>query len=419
MPLTIPVAHDFRCEWCWVGLSQARKLQEEFGVTIDWRGFEIYPESMPIPEKYFHPSTVPTKPGRFEMLLWAEQMRMPIVERNRLVRTRRAHLAVEYARKEGKADALVGAIYHAYWEEGMDIGELEVLAEIGRTIVADPDAMIRAILAEQGGERIVRFDEEAAEYGVTHAPAFFIGDQRVVEEPYQVLRKAVVEELAKGETGAYAFLQLPKSPADRPYLIVDMVSTIDGKIVSGDRNDSVQDLGSKVDHVLMKRIGTQVDAVIIGAHTLRATSPKWNPSALKRFVVSRSGNLPAESAFLQNGEPVVVTSQGSDFDVPPGVRLMRFGEDSVDLSALLAEMKRDGIERVLVLGGSNLNGQLIGQGLMDEIFLTLAPKVKLGRDLPTMAEGDPFERGHLQEFALEEHHVIGDEVFLRYRRKEN
>ena len=77
MPLTIPVAHDFICPWCWVGLHQARRLQEELGVDIEWRGYELYPEDLEWPD---YPSPTqppinkPSVPSRLDLLLAAEGM---------------------------------------------------------------------------------------------------------------------------------------------------------------------------------------------------------------------------------------------------------------------------------------------------------------------------------------------------------
>ena len=54
---------------------------------------------------------------------------------------------------------------------------------------------------------------------------------------------------------------------------------------------------------------------------------------------------------------------------------------------------------------------------MDELFLTMAPKVKLGRELPTYAGGDPLPKSNLQNYDLIEHHAVESEIFLRYRRR--
>ena len=214
----------------------------------------------------------------------------------------------------------------------------------------------------------------------------------------------------------YTLPSFPPAPADRPYAYIDMVATIDGKIVSGTREESVVDLGSKLDHTLMKRIEAASDAVLVGAGTLRASAPTWNPAPEKRFVISGSGDLPEDHAFFQRSS-FVVTTEDSKIKAPRNAKLLRFGNEHVDLKALTRAIREMGVERLFVLGGSETNAQLIRADLIDELFLTVAPKVKLGRDLPTYAGGEALPREQIQNFRLIEHHVAGDEVFLRYRRE--
>ena len=58
---TITLFHDFLCPWCWIGLFQAKKLTEAFGVTFDWRGAELFPPAM---ERYSPPPAPATRPQR-------------------------------------------------------------------------------------------------------------------------------------------------------------------------------------------------------------------------------------------------------------------------------------------------------------------------------------------------------------------
>jgi 2,5-diamino-6-(ribosylamino)-4(3H)-pyrimidinone 5'-phosphate reductase len=215
----------------------------------------------------------------------------------------------------------------------------------------------------------------------------------------------------------YEDLEFPTAPPERPYCFVNMVSTIDGKIVTGGRDESVVDLGSKLDHELMRRIGSHAQAVMLGAQTLRATPMNWSPAAPMRLVVTSSGRVPSEHRFLSGGEGFLVMPLAGT--APEGVKTIRTGETRVDLQDLMSRLRVMGIDRLLVLGGSDLNAQMFRLGLIDEIFLTLAPKIKLGRDVPTIADGEPLAREEMQNFRLLEHHSEADEVFLRYRRKEH
>lgn len=223
----------------------------------------------------------------------------------------------------------------------------------------------------------------------------------------------------------YEDLRFPAAPEERPYVFTNMVMTLDGKTVSGSREEAVMDLGSPADHAAMRQIQDAADGVMIGAGTLRATKGIWFPAHLVRVVVTRSGRVPLESRFFTDvpGKAIVAGGQASDPErqaesLSHGVDHFAAGEGGLDMRALLWYLRaKRGVERLLVEGGSELNGELFGLGVVDELFLTLAPKVKLGRETPTYAGGEPLPRGHLQSFELLSEQRVGDELFLRYRKR--
>lgn len=219
-----------------------------------------------------------------------------------------------------------------------------------------------------------------------------------------VLRQALWAHAGSRQIGdLYADLTLGPAQGYRPYVAINMAATIDGKIVTGERSEAVMDLGSEVDHEAMRRIESVADAVMIGAGTLRATKGLWYPVRLRRYVATVSGDLPREGRFFT--------------DAPDRAHVITPTEGDVDWPAVLAEMRRvHGVERLLVEGGSELNASLLAADLVDELFLTVTPKVKLGRDVPTLAGGAALPREGVMGFQLVSERRIGDEVFLRYRR---
>lgn len=420
--MRIPVAHDFTCGWCWIGLFQAKRLRRDFGAEIDWVPYELYPEPSPFPsggtpEPPKHPDK-PKTPSRFQLAMAAEGLDPLGAERPWPIRTHLCHQAVEFSKPLGVADQMVERIYNAYWKHGLPIDRPEVLAFLSKGLIGDEAALLRALEEGTDREKLVPFDEAAIASGVHNVPTFWIGDDRYAEQPYSVLAKAM-RALGLGEDdpthGVYASLDFPAAPEDRPTLCINMVATIDGKIITGGRDEHVMDLGSKVDHLLMRRIEDAVDAVVIGAGNLRATPKLWYDRRLLRFVVSRTGRIDSSLRFFTDApeRAFIVAPEG----VPTSAPTLAFGSGAVDLAAFLATLRREfGITRLLVEGGSELNAAFLRLGIVDELFLTVAPKIKLGRDVPTYAGGEPLLRAAVQSYRLIEHHAIGDEVFLRYRR---
>jgi 2,5-diamino-6-(ribosylamino)-4(3H)-pyrimidinone 5'-phosphate reductase len=219
------------------------------------------------------------------------------------------------------------------------------------------------------------------------------------------------------EEGVYPRLEFGTAPPDRPYVYINMVATIDGKTVSGGRDEPVQDLGSELDHATMRQIERTADAVLIGAGSLRATRGIHYPKGLKRIVASASGDVPTDRRFFTD-EPenaFIATTKGTK--VPGGIKVIECGTDRIEWRLLLSVLRGDhGVQKLLLEGGSEINASLLHEDLVDELFLTVAPKVKLGRDVPTYAGGKPLPRDKMLQFRLVSCAQFGDEVFVRYRR---
>ena len=195
MALTIPIAHDFICPWCWVGFFQAKRLREEFGAEIDWRGYELFPDALewpaqtPAPEP---PANKPATPSRLDFILVTDEIEIPKVAKPHQMRTHNAHEALEYAKLEGKAGAFAEVLYRAFWEKGRDINHPEVLRELAEGLL-DVEAMAGAVERRAFAANIVGFDDDAYAAGVYNVPTFWIGGERYAEQPYAVLKKAVQE----------------------------------------------------------------------------------------------------------------------------------------------------------------------------------------------------------------------------------
>lgn len=196
--MKIPVAHDFICPWCWIGLFQAKRLEKEFGTEIEWLAYELFPDNLewivsggPQPEP--DPKR-PKTPSRLELAYAAEEMDPPTSERPYHMRTHNAHEAVEYAKTEGVGNAFLEKLYHAYWEDGANINDPEVLEQLAKGILNDIPALRKAIAEKQFADKIVGFDDPAYESGIYNVPTFIIGGERYAEHAYRTLQKAVEAE---------------------------------------------------------------------------------------------------------------------------------------------------------------------------------------------------------------------------------
>ena len=214
---------------------------------------------------------------------------------------------------------------------------------------------------------------------------------------------------------------------DRPWVLVDMVTSVDGRIALGGR---VGELSTPPDKVLFRHLRSLADAVLVGARTVR--SEKYGPMRCddgerarrvsraqapdpRLCIVSRSLELdPKSRVFDEAGPlPVVFTCASSPTErreeLAQVAHVEVVGNDSVDLDAALQMLRAWGSELVVCEGGAVINSELVESGLVDELCLTVSPI--LGGDPLGLLATRPHETRPLQ---LAWSHSVGNTVFLRY-----
>jgi riboflavin biosynthesis pyrimidine reductase len=202
-------------------------------------------------------------------------------------------------------------------------------------------------------------------------------------------------------------------------LAINMIATVDGRAAV---NGSAVGIGSAADRRLMFELRAEADAVMHGAGTVRADPlsarvPRdlvqqriargLSPQPLGA-IVTRSGNLPLPHPYYESATIIYVTSDNPVAVDLPTVEICRVHtvEDAV------TDLGRRGVERILCEGGPTLNAALFQARLIDEIYLTLAPKLAAGPDPLTLIKGPQFEpmlRLELRSLVERE-----GELFLRY-----
>jgi riboflavin-specific deaminase-like protein len=215
---------------------------------------------------------------------------------------------------------------------------------------------------------------------------------------------------------------------DRPYLVTNFALTLDGHATIGGRSGAI---GSDVDTAMLVGLRTRVDAVMIGAGTMRterygrvvADQAKRErrereglPHDPLMVLVSGRLDLPWEAPLFTAGAGRVLIFTHSDADPPPSatpVRVERH-EGAVDLARALAQLRGErGVRALLCEGGPLLHAQLIDANLVDELFVTHAPKLAGGTG-PGMVSALP-ERERPLELASLLYEPETAELFGRYR----
>jgi len=215
---------------------------------------------------------------------------------------------------------------------------------------------------------------------------------------------------------------------DRPFVAMNFAVTVDGRATISGRSGPI---GSATDTAMLAGLRTRFDAVMIGAGTMRVerygrpVARQARREARERVglegeplmaIVSGRLDLPWDAPlFTEDGGRVLVltTSEAEPPQTRASLEILRH-EGSVNLAEALRHLRRErGVRALLCEGGPHLYGQLQAAGLVDELFLTTAPKLT-GGEAPRIIEGDLPGVAELElAWLLEE----DGELFARYRRR--
>jgi riboflavin biosynthesis pyrimidine reductase len=173
-------------------------------------------------------------------------------------------------------------------------------------------------------------------------------------------------------------------PPARPWVQSNFVSSLDGNASFDGRSGPLSDRG---DRALFGVLRAGADAILAGTGTLG--SENYGPAGKPVITITRSGRLPTKiPLFTQpDGRVIVFSAQPPDLE---GVQAEVTVEPLENLAAMLATLRsRHGIDVLLCEGGPGLLGEMIRAQLVDELFLTLSPRLAGGSAGPAMTSGDP------------------------------
>lgn len=191
-----------------------------------------------------------------------------------------------------------------------------------------------------------------------------------------------------------------RAPAERPYVVVNMVSTLDGRAAL---DGQTRGLSSAEDRRLFHLLRSSGDALLVGAGTVRterygeAVKNDEHRAARERHglapaqptvIVSARMLLPSDLPLLQSpGAPVIVAT-AADHELEGVTADVTYERTGDDLQLLLARLRSEhGIRSLVCEGGPTLLSHLLAAGLVDELFLSIVPKLSGGGDEPTIATG--------------------------------
>lgn len=197
-----------------------------------------------------------------------------------------------------------------------------------------------------------------------------------------------------------------------------MASSLDGKIGPANVHSFVP-IGSRADMDHLISLRDEADGILFGASTFRAWPKvhrgKHGDRSSHHFIMSRSLNLDFQADLFQHPEiPVTIFSGPAkmidDQGLPPQVAIVSLPEQAGQIEFILQQVADRGVKSLLIEGGGHVLYQFVEAQVLEELYLTLVPRVIGDSSAPALLGAQPLS--HPPEIKILDSRQIGHETFL-------
>jgi len=188
----------------------------------------------------------------------------------------------------------------------------------------------------------------------------------------------------------------------RPYVILNAAMTLDGKISTIQKDSKIS---SRKDLERVHKLRERVDAIMVGINTVIIDDPMLTARLVNgknpaRIIVDSKARIGLNSRIMQSCDKILTIIASSESAskaklqkiAAKGAVGLVLGKSKVDVEKLLSVLKDIGINRLLVEGGGEINWSMLLNGLVDEVMVTIAPRIVGGRNAVTLVEGQGFAK---------------------------
>ena len=195
----------------------------------------------------------------------------------------------------------------------------------------------------------------------------------------------------------------------KPFVFINAAMSADGKIATIKRRQTR--ISGNLDFDRMDELRASSDAIMVGIGTVLSDNPSLTVKSKDRkdkrrslglsenpvrIVVDSMARTPVDADIFKKGEGkrIIAVSETAPSDkvrkLSELADIICTGEKNVDLVKLLFELKRRGINRLMVEGGATLNWGLISKGLVDEVYTFVGNIIIGGKNAPTLVDGEGY-----------------------------
>jgi predicted DsbA family dithiol-disulfide isomerase len=191
----LEVFSDYVCPWCYLASARVARLKKEHGVEVQFVHFPLHPETPPDGkslEQLFAGRGYDIAKMQAQMRARMQAEGLPYGDRKMTYNSRLAQELGKWADTQPGGEAIHDALFRAYFVDGRNIGDPQVLVEVAES-VGLPGDKAREVLEQRSFKAAVDADwQKSRQYGVTGVPTFVSGGRGVVgAQPYEMLEQLV------------------------------------------------------------------------------------------------------------------------------------------------------------------------------------------------------------------------------------
>jgi 2,5-diamino-6-(ribosylamino)-4(3H)-pyrimidinone 5'-phosphate reductase len=189
-------------------------------------------------------------------------------------------------------------------------------------------------------------------------------------------------------------------------ITLNAAMTVDGKIATTSGDSAIS---SRDDLIRVHELRASADGIIVGISTVLADNPRLTVRLARkrvkrkdpaRIVIDSKGKIPLDSHILLTAsriKTIVAVTKLAHIDnlrkiKKTGAIVIVSGSQTVNLKKVFSIIKQMGIRKILVEGGGEINWSLLRLGIVNELIVTISPKIVGGRQATTLVEGQGYRR---------------------------
>ena len=211
----------------------------------------------------------------------------------------------------------------------------------------------------------------------------------------------------------------------RPHVILSAAMSMDGKIATRTGDSK---LSSKKDLIRVHKLRANVDAILVGKHTVMIDDPMLTVKYVKgknptRIILDSDASIKSSSKIIKSCKTIptiiVISEKATRKNITrlerEGLEIIKCGQNKINIKKLLHILRKKNIKSLLVEGGGLTNWSFIKDGLVDEIIVTITPYVIGGSNSVSLFQGKGFDKiSHMPMLTLKKINRIKNELVLHY-----